>query len=107
VDARTLKRISRRLMLGLARTGAVAKHSSGDFALSFSTANRIPNQAKDPLISYKYLADWAVSPLFEAAADAAEEAMIHSLLAARTVTGRDGNTAHAIPIDRLRALLRL
>jgi D-aminopeptidase len=106
VDARVLKRLSKRVMLGLARTGAVAKHSSGDFALAFSTANRIPQQAKDPLVHYRYLADWSVSPLFEAATDAAEEAMINSILAARTTVGRDGNTAYAIPLERLRKILK-
>ncbi len=109
LDARQLKRLSKRVMLGIARTGAVAKHSSGDFALSFSTAtaNRIPHPGAgtSPLLRFELLADWALSPLFEAATDAAEEAILNALFAARTVTGRDGNTAYEIPLDRVRALL--
>ncbi|MFH1724799.1 MAG: P1 family peptidase [Elusimicrobiota bacterium] len=106
LTARQLNRVAKRVMLGLARTGAVAHHGSGDVAVAFSTANRIPHYPKEPLVELKVLSDAWLDDLFEAAEDAAEEAVLNALLAADTVVGRDGNTAYALPHDRLTSLLR-
>lgn len=106
LDGRQLSRLARRAMLGIARTGAVAAHGSGDVAVAFSTANRVPHYPKKPTYRVRLLSDFHIDPLFEAAADAAEESVLNALLAAKTVTGRDGNTAHALPQDRLLQLLR-
>lgn len=105
LDARQLSRLARRAMLGVCRTGAVAAHGSGDVAVAFSTANRIPHKPKRPVLRISQFSDFHVDPLFEAVADAAEEAVINSMLAARTVVGRDGNTVYALPHDRLKTIL--
>lgn len=106
MDSRQLNRLSKRVMLGLARTGAIAHHWSGDVAISFSTANRIPHYPDEPLLTITVLSDAWLDDLFEATADAGEEAVINALLAARTTEGRDGNTAYALPHDRLKTILK-
>lgn len=105
LDSRQLSRLAKRAMLGVCRTGGVATHGSGDVAVAFSTANRIPHYPKNPVYKFRLLSDFHIDPLFEAAADAAEEAVINAMLAARTVVGRDGNTVYALPHDRLKAIL--
>ncbi len=105
LDPRQLSRVAKRAMLGVARTGAIAHNWSGDVAIAFSTANRIPHYPDAPLVELTLLSDAWIDEVFEAAADAAEEAVLNSMLAAKTVVGRDGNTAHALPHDRLKALL--
>lgn len=101
LESRQLSRLAKRAMLGLARTGAVAYHGSGDVALAWSTANRLPHYPKDGVLTVRVLSDFHLDPLFEAAAEAAEEAVVNALLAGKTSVGRDGNTVHALPVDRL------
>ena len=104
LDARQLRRLAVRAFLGMARTGSTGSNGSGDSAIAFSTANRIPFGAgRVPALSL--LGEDALSPLFESVVDATEEAIYDSLLKAQTVRGLDGHVAGAIPIDRLRALL--
>jgi D-aminopeptidase len=105
VDARQLQRIARRAEIGVTRTGSNAHHGSGDFAIAFSTTTRVPHAPKDALRTVQILSDDRLDPLFDAGADAAEEAVLNALLAAVTTTGRDGVTAHALPHDKLRAAL--
>jgi D-aminopeptidase len=94
VDARNLKRIAARGIMGLARTGAAGSNGSGDYAIAFSTSRGgVP------------LGNDAMSPLFLAAIEATEEAIVNSLTKATTMTG-NGHTVEAIPIDRLRAILK-
>lgn len=106
LESRQLSRLAKRAMLGLARAGAVAYHGSGDVAIAFSTANRIPHYPKEPVLELRVLSDFWLDDLFEAAADAAEESVLNALLAAKTTVGRDGNTVHALPLDRLKESLR-
>jgi len=106
LDPRQLARLAKRAMMGLARTGAVAYHGSGDVAISFSTANRVPHYPKERTFRVELLSDFHIDDLFEAAADATEEAVINALLAAKTTVGRDGNTAFALPHERLKGLLK-
>lgn len=104
LGSRQLRRLAARAMIGMARAGSTGSNGSGDFAIAFSTTNRIAFGAgRGPALSL--LGEDALSPLFEAAADATEEAIDNSLLRAQTVRGRDGHTAEAIPIDRLREIL--
>ena len=104
LDARQLRRLAARAFLGMARAGSTGSNGSGDFAIAFSTTNRIAFGAqRGPALSR--LGEDALSPLFEAAVDATEEAIDNALLKAQTVRGRDGHVAEAIPIDRLRAIL--
>jgi len=111
LDARQLQRLAARAILGLARTGSTGSHGSGDFVIAFSVSNRyssdparFPPSAGIHLISGKVLED-DLSPLFQAAVEATEEAIYNSMLRATSVKGRDGNTAQAIPIEPLKALL--
>lgn len=106
LSERNLSRLAKRTMLGIARTGGISFHSSGDVAIAFSTANRIPHYPKKALLNPTYLSDFWLHDLFEATTDAAEEAQLNALLAAITTTGRDGNTAYAMPKDRLREILK-
>ncbi len=104
LDARQLRRLAARAFLGMARAGSTGSNGSGDFAIAFSTTNRIAfGAARGSALSL--LGEDALSPLFEAVVDATEEAIDNALLKAQTVRGRDGHTAEAIPIGRLRELL--
>lgn len=106
LDARQLRRVARRATLGLARTGSISHHGSGDFILAFSTANVIPHDPDQPTFTMTYLADTYLNPLFQATVEATEEAILHALLQATTVTGRDGRTFEAISIETLQAILK-
>ena len=104
VDHRQLKRLASRSMVGLGRTGSSMTNGSGDYAIAFSTANRI--NANDRLRNVQVLGNDAMSPLFQAVIEATEEAIINSLLKANTVTG-NGRTIEAIPVDKVREILKL
>ena len=105
LDQRQLERLAKRAGLGLARTGFYSSNGSGDFFIAFSTSGRIahdsPMTAKAEVVSND-----AMSPLFLAVVEAAEEAVINSMLKATTVVGRDGRTVDAIDIDRLLEVMR-
>ena len=105
LDSRQLTRLAKRAALGLARTGSTARHGSGDFMLAFSTGNVIPHYPKEPTYTVTHLADTQLNPLFAAAVEATEEAILNALTMATSVTGRDGNRADAISLDRLRSLI--
>lgn len=102
LDARNLKRMAERSMLGLARTGGIASNGSGDYAIAFSTAkeNRVPYTSQR-VQNYHYLNNDYTSPLFLAVIEATEEAIINSLFAANSMTGRNGNKADALPKQRV------
>jgi L-aminopeptidase/D-esterase-like protein len=100
-----LKRLARRVSLGIARTGAVAHNSSGDIFLAFSTANQAAFDDEGPVQAAAFLANPALDPLFTAVVEASEEAVVDALVANETMTGRDGTTIRALPHDSLRALL--
>jgi len=103
---RLLNRVAKRATLGMARVGSTGGHSSGDYAIAFSTTYR---QHGGPEVLNRN--ESAVDVVFEAVADATEEAILNSLFRAHTVVGRDGNTLAALPLevvlDRLRAAGRL
>ena len=105
LDARQLQRLARRAGLGMARTGGIAGNGSGDIFIAFTTAGRVSHRA-GPLLERTVLADGFIDPLFAAAAEAAEEAAIDSLVAADTVVGRDGHVIRGLPLGRLVELLR-
>ncbi|MBP0596747.1 P1 family peptidase [Herbaspirillum sp. LeCh32-8] len=89
LDARQLKRLATRAGAGLARTGSAYGHGSGDIALAFSTAQQI--EAGSDCVHAALLADHLLDPLFHAAADSVEQAIVNALFAADTVHGRDGH----------------
>lgn len=105
LDARDLKRLAARAVFALGRTGSTYSNGSGDFAIAFSTAtpNRV-TQTNGPQ-PRTFLPTDRVSPVFEAALDATEEAVYNSLLQAVDTTG-NGRTVRALPIEPLRQLLK-
>jgi D-aminopeptidase len=107
VDARNLKRVAARAMLGLGRTGGAGSNGSGDYVIAFSTAAqvRIRTDEKAPTGRIEVLTNDAMSPLFLAAIEATEEAVYNSLFRATTITGR-GHTVDALPIDKTIGILR-
>ncbi len=105
LDGRQLQRLARRAGLGMARTGGIAGNGSGDIFLAFSTAGRVAHSA-GPLVERTILTDAYIDPLFAAAAEAAEEAVLDSLVAADTVQGRDGHVIHGLPLRRVVELLQ-
>ena len=102
------RRLAQRATIGVARAGGLGENSSGDIFLAFSTANRglTAPPAHEAAITVRMLPHEALTPLFEAAADATEEAIVNALCAAVTMTGVDGRTAYALPLDRLQAAMR-
>ena len=103
LTTRDLKRLAARAVFGLARTGSSYSNGSGDFAIAFSTKR--PARGANGVLTYEALSTDAVSPLFEMALEATEEAVYNSLLRATTVESRSGK-AEAIPVERVRGILR-
>jgi D-aminopeptidase len=106
------RRLAARGGLGLARTGSSAGNTSGEQMIAFSTGNVLPSSGEGASIEVRALLDGpgddapaVFSPLFAAAVDAVEEAVVNALFMATTVVGHDGNTLHALPIDRTLELL--
>ena len=101
LDARNLKRLAKRAIMGLAKTGGIASNGSGDYVIAFSTAKnlQIPYRANTPFRSGKVLRNEQMSPLFMAVIEATEEAIINSLFAAKTMKG-NGRTIEALPIKK-------
>jgi D-aminopeptidase len=105
IDARDLKRLAARAVFGLARTGSSFSNGSGDYAIAFTTAPEMRSRHEATSARPRsVLPPQALSPLFQAALEATEEAVYNSLLRATTVSG-SGHVAEAIPIERVRAIL--
>jgi D-aminopeptidase len=97
-------RLAQRAGLGVGRMGGTAAHSSGDLFFAFATGNR--GLADDAVISLRMLSDSEITPFYDAVIEATEEAILNALLAAETMTGRDGNTVHALEPELLVEVLR-
>ena len=106
LDARNLNRLAARALVGLARTGATMTNGSGDYVIAFSTAAEVRRAAgaREPA-TIRDLPNEATSGLFQAVAEAAEEAILNSLFRATTTTG-NGTTVEALPLDRALEVLR-
>ena len=100
-----LRRLARRATLGIARGGTPGEHYSGDIFIAFSTANP-GSAARQGVNDLRMLSNDEMTPLFAATVQATEEAVVNALVAAETMTGRDGRTAHALPHERVREILR-
>jgi D-aminopeptidase len=96
LNERQLKRVCRRAGVGLARTGAFYENGSGDVAVAFTTANRIPNKPETAVMQTKMLHDNKIDPVLEMTAEAVEEAIISSLYHAEAIVGRAGKTWHCL-----------
>lgn len=115
LTATQLDRLSKRATLGLARVGGTSGDGSGDLFISFSTANpgadialRVERAAntRPPLARITMLPNWAMDPLFKATIQATEEAIVNAMVGAKTMTGADDHTIHALPHARLKALMQ-
>lgn len=106
MNALQLERLAKRAALGLARTGAIAQNESGDFVLAFSTTRKLNRHEDRTVLNVPEINADCINPLFEAVAEATEEAVLNALFMADTVVGRDNNVAHALPIDRTLNILR-
>lgn len=108
LDARNLQRLAKRAFMGLAKTGGIASNGSGDYVIAFSTNEsiRVPHSPKEKLYKTETVFNDNVSPLFLAAIEATEEAIINSLFAAATTTGKDGHKAEAIPKEKVIEILK-
>ncbi|HET7617343.1 MAG TPA: P1 family peptidase [Vicinamibacterales bacterium] len=100
-----LKRLARRASFGVARNGGIAGNGSGDIFIAFSTANARAGSSAD-VTSVSMLPNDSIDPLFEATIQGVEEAIVNAMVAARTMTGRDGRTVPGLPHDRVREILR-
>lgn len=100
-----LKRLARRIALGVGRSGSIARHGSGDIFLAFSTANAEACGADKGVASAHFVPNHRLDPLFAAVVQATDEAILNSMIANETMTGRDGHTVLALPHDELRAVL--
>jgi len=110
IDARNLKRLAARAMMGLARTGSSGSNGSGDYVIAFSTAKDVRLSPSGPAErntarAMRLLPNDAMSPLFMAAIEATEEAIYNSLFKATTMTGK-GKTVEALPLARTLEILR-
>ncbi|KAA0226807.1 S58 family peptidase [candidate division KSB1 bacterium] len=101
LSPRNLKRLAKRAVLGLARTGSFMANGSGDYVIAFSTAYRIPHQLPEARTQVvPELHNDAMSPLFLAVVEATEEAVYNSMFTATTVSGRDGHELEELPIEK-------
>ncbi len=101
VTSRQLGRIARRVQNGLAWTGTFGDHGSGDYVFAFSTARTIPHWPDQPSVPARELAEdgSGINALFQATAEATEEAVINALFTAGTMTGVDGHIRYGLPVD--------
>jgi L-aminopeptidase/D-esterase-like protein len=101
-----MKRIAKRVTLGLGRLGSISGDGSGDIFIAFSTANAGAGLEQKKPVALQMLPNDRMDALFEATVQATEEAVVNALVAARTMTGADGHTVEALPHDRLRDVLK-
>ena len=102
--AHQMKRLARRIPMGIGKVGGYAHDGSGDIFIAFSTANSNVAFANGK-VNVEMLPNWMISPLFEATVQAVEEAIINVLFAAETMEGINDNKVYALPQDRLRNVM--
>ncbi len=102
---RNLRRLAARAIMGLSRTGSSASNGSGDYVLAFSTAASVRRARDAKQLQTVELSNGEMSGLFQGVVEATEEAIYNSMIAATTVTS-NGATVEALPLDRLREILR-
>ena len=107
LSAHNLKRLARRAFIGLGRTGGIMSNGSGDYAVAFSTAQdlRIKPAVAAHLTTSTVLRNESLNPLFQAVIDTTEEAILNSLLRAKTLTGYKNSHIDVLPIDLVREVL--
>lgn len=103
MESRQLWKVAKRAALGLARTGSYGGNGSGDFTIAFTTgAKSVDGLVEEvPELKRPYIGDGFLSPVNKATVEATEEAIVNALFKAETMTGRDGNTRHELPLDQV------
>ena len=96
LSERQLGRVAKRAGVGLSRTGSYMGNGSGDVAIVFSTANRVPHAPLHAVQRYTALSDQYIDPIFDMTAEAVEEAIVSALWHAKTTTGKDGTTVRGL-----------
>ena len=105
LSSHQLGRVSKRVALGIGRAGSIAAHGSGEIILAFSTANKIPRTTQKMIYHMKILLDQRLNPLYEAAIEGTEEAILNSLCMAREMEGANGNFAPALPLAEVKDIV--
>lgn len=100
------QRLAQRATSGLARVGGVGHNTSGDLFLAFATGNHIPAHSEGLVQLEGMLPHNQLDPFFDAAADVVEESILNALTAAETMTGQQGRTAYALPLDELQQVMK-
>jgi len=100
-----LDRLARRAAFGIARSGGIASNESGDFFIAFSTANYPAVAQHKGIAILSSVTEGELSPFYQAAIEATDEAIINSMVASETMVGRDGNTAPGLPLARVQEIL--
>ena len=106
VLARNLKRLAKRAVLGLGRTGSFMSNSSGDYVIAFSTAEAVRVSGQGRTRAVEVLDNSRMTALFVAVVEATEEAVYNSMFKATTMVGKDGHRCEALPIERTLAICR-
>lgn len=108
LDHRNLERLAKRALLGLGKTGGIVSNGSGDYIIAFSNAEgvRVPYETRENLQPQEVVPNDGMSPLFMAAIEATEEAIINSLFMAKTMKGYKGNIIEALPLDKVLPILK-
>ncbi len=108
LDSRNLERLAKRAFMGLAKTGGIASNGSGDYIIAFSTDTsiRVLHDTKETMQKGNSLRNDELSPLFMAAIEATEEALLNSLFMAETMKGKNGRTVEALPLDKVIPILK-
>lgn len=107
LDSHNLRRLAQRALLGIPRTGGFYSSGSGDYCIAFSTAEsmRVPYRTRETTLQQEIVRADRMSPLFLAAAEASEEAILNSLFKATTMEGKDGRQEEALPLDKVKAIM--
>ena len=108
LDSRNLQRLAKRAFMGLAKTGGIASNGSGDYVIAFSTnaSVSIAHESADVTDTTMLLRNDRTSPLFMAAIEATEEAIINSLFAAETVIAKGGRKVESLPVQKVISIIR-
>jgi D-aminopeptidase len=102
--AHQLTRLCKRVALGIGRAGSFAAHNSGEIVIAFSSANSVPRQPNRPVYRLRVLHDARMDPLYQAAVEATEEAILNAICMATDMDGVDGHFAPALPLEELGAI---
>jgi D-aminopeptidase len=107
LDARNLERLAKRAFMSLAKTGGIASNGSGDYVIAFSTDTTLQVRPDNTggIQQQNVLTNESMTPLFLAAIEATEEAILNSLFMAKTMKGKNGRIIEALPLEKVRAII--